>query len=269
MDQSARTSAKPAEREKTMKAQMQTVKRITLPDQVVAVLRKEIFTGVYSPGENLPSERELAERFGVSRITLRKALAVLAQEGWIEIVQGRGNTVLDFRTHVGAEVLPELFLSCPEAFINPQIFETIVANSAGLNEQILLAAAKKAKPEDEARLLEILARQTEAIELEEFFENDFSLIRELLRIGDNLILQMASNAETKLSRRVLARGLVKERPFPNDVYLHVNRLLIQAVCARDADRVRSLLKKNRKALEEGFLRFFKNLVLEHKGRLKD
>ena len=37
-----------------------------------------------------------AERFGTSRGTMRKALASLAQEDWIEIVHGRGNTVTNY-----------------------------------------------------------------------------------------------------------------------------------------------------------------------------
>jgi GntR family transcriptional regulator len=42
------------------------------------------------PGSRLPSERELAERFGVSRPTISRALALLRAEGLVEIVQGAG-----------------------------------------------------------------------------------------------------------------------------------------------------------------------------------
>jgi DNA-binding FadR family transcriptional regulator len=248
-----------------MIAEMQAVKRITLPDQIVAVLRREILTGGFQPGDHLPSERELAERFGISRITLRKALAVLAQEGWIEIVQGRGNTVLDFRTSVGIEVLPELFLSCPEAVMSPPVFETILANSAWLYEQILLAAAEKAKPEDEPRLLKLLSAQTEEVGLEQFYENEFRLYRELLRIGDNLLLQMAFNSQVKLSRKLLAQGLVRDLPYPLPLYHTINRSLVKAVCAGNRGRVQSLMSKHRPDMEEGFRRFFRNLGIELKS----
>jgi len=37
-------------------------------------IRKDIFTGVYKAGQNLPTEREFAEQFGTSRGTLRRAI---------------------------------------------------------------------------------------------------------------------------------------------------------------------------------------------------
>lgn len=230
------------------------VKRISLPDQIVGILRREIFTGVYKPGESLPPERDLAERFGTSRITLRKALAVLSREGWIEIVQGRGNTVRDFRSSVGIEVLPELFFSCPEALINPVALNTLIENFSRLGEQVLLAAAKRAKPSDEPRLLELLSLQTDDTELEEFYENEFRMIQELLRIGDNLILQMAYNSQVRLSRELLARGIVKDRPYPLPRYREINRSLIKAVCSGDEKEIKSLSRKYRDGLEEALRR---------------
>ncbi|OGP57032.1 MAG: hypothetical protein A2V67_00575 [Deltaproteobacteria bacterium RBG_13_61_14] len=231
-----------------------TIRRISLPDQIAMVMRKKIFTGVYKPGDKLPSERELADKFEIARLTLRKALGLLAQEGWIEIAQGRNIVVNDFRTIVGVEVLPDLFFACPGALIGKQILETIAENTSRLGEQILLAAAQKAKPSDEKRLLELLAVQTEELGLEEFFENDFKLAHEVLRIGDNLILQMAYNSQMKLSRKLLALGVVKDRPYPLPQYHEINRSLIKAVCAGDEELVKSLSRKYREGLEEVFKR---------------
>lgn len=59
-------------------------------------LREELleFLGTaLQPNESLPSERQLADRFGVSRHTVRHALRDLAQEGRIYRVQGRGTFV--------------------------------------------------------------------------------------------------------------------------------------------------------------------------------
>ena len=95
-----------------MSSGVTAIKRISLLDQIAAVLRKEIFTGVYQPGDKLPSERELADKFEISRLTLSKALRLIAQEGWIEISQGRNMVVKDFRTSVSLDVLPETEKSC-------------------------------------------------------------------------------------------------------------------------------------------------------------
>ena len=61
--------------------------------QLFAVLRDGILSGVYQPGSALPKEEALCERFGVSRITVRRTLEDLKAEGLIEKRQGRGTFV--------------------------------------------------------------------------------------------------------------------------------------------------------------------------------
>jgi GntR family transcriptional regulator len=65
---------------------------------VAAELRNEITKGKLAPGDQLPSEPELEERFGVSRNTVRLALAALANEGLVEPRQGRGTYVREWVT---------------------------------------------------------------------------------------------------------------------------------------------------------------------------
>jgi len=61
--------------------------------QVAERLRAAILDGETAPGDPLPSEQRLEERFGVSRITVRRALDELAAEGLIERRQGRPTRV--------------------------------------------------------------------------------------------------------------------------------------------------------------------------------
>ncbi|WP_330283380.1 GntR family transcriptional regulator [Streptomyces sp. NBC_00588] len=56
-------------------------------------LRHEIETGRIEPGERLPSEAGLADRYKVSTVTLRRALAVLQGEGLVEKIHGKGNFI--------------------------------------------------------------------------------------------------------------------------------------------------------------------------------
>ena len=71
----------------------------TLPEggkarRVYLSLRNDIANGVFSDGMLLPGENKLAGSFGVSRITVRRALDALAGEGWIEKRTGAGSVVL-------------------------------------------------------------------------------------------------------------------------------------------------------------------------------
>lgn len=61
--------------------------------QIVDGLEADIATGALAPGAQLPTEARLAERFGVNRHTVRRALAVLASRGLVRAAQGRGTFV--------------------------------------------------------------------------------------------------------------------------------------------------------------------------------
>lgn len=72
-----------------------------LHEQVRSLLLRDIDDGVYAEGERLPTEPELCERFGVSRITVRRAVADLEGLGIVQRQQGRGTFVARRRTVVG------------------------------------------------------------------------------------------------------------------------------------------------------------------------
>src|ERR1700744_5467243 len=66
---------------------------VPLHRQLFLVLHDEIARGAIAPGEALPTEQTLCDQFGVSRITVRRALADLAEQGYIERRQGVGSFV--------------------------------------------------------------------------------------------------------------------------------------------------------------------------------
>ena len=67
---------------------------VPLHHQVYLDLRSTLDNGEWRPGDLLPPERQLAERYGCSLITVRRALSELTREGRIQRTRGRGTTVL-------------------------------------------------------------------------------------------------------------------------------------------------------------------------------
>lgn len=61
--------------------------------QVAAAIRDGIASGEFPPGSPLPSEAQLIQRYGVSRPTVRNAVAALRSEGLIEVIHGKGSFV--------------------------------------------------------------------------------------------------------------------------------------------------------------------------------
>ncbi|MDF2811975.1 MAG: hypothetical protein K0S56_3006 [Microvirga sp.] len=66
---------------------------IPLYHRIYVILREGIMNGTYQVGETLPSEAELMERYRVSRITARRALDELSDEGLVARARGRGTQV--------------------------------------------------------------------------------------------------------------------------------------------------------------------------------
>jgi DNA-binding GntR family transcriptional regulator len=62
--------------------------------QIADDVRKLIVSGRLLPGAKVPSEMSLVEQYGVARGTVRSALAVLVDEGLIEVVPGQGRRVV-------------------------------------------------------------------------------------------------------------------------------------------------------------------------------
>jgi len=88
----------------------QPVARTSVPDEVFAQLIRAVLDGGVAVGESLPSERKLAEVLGVSRPAVREALQRLSQAGLVDVRQGDGTVVRDFRRSAGLDLLPRLLL---------------------------------------------------------------------------------------------------------------------------------------------------------------
>ena len=74
--------------------------------QIAELLARQIKAGYWREGERLPTEAELAERLNVAVGTLRKSLALLAEQGVLERVQGSGTYV---KNSDGSQRIYELF----------------------------------------------------------------------------------------------------------------------------------------------------------------
>jgi len=68
-----------------------------LYQQLMRRLKNDVVAGVYPAGARIPSEQALCDIYGVSRVTVRKAMLDLVQEGLLVRRQGKGTFVADAR----------------------------------------------------------------------------------------------------------------------------------------------------------------------------
>ena len=72
-----------------------TMKQVPLYEQIYRTILSDIESGVYAPGEKIPSENDLADIYHVSRITSKKAMKMLAEGNRIIRLPGKGSFVAD------------------------------------------------------------------------------------------------------------------------------------------------------------------------------
>jgi len=75
------------------------VKTSRLFEQIVQQVEESITKGQLKPGDQLPAERDLAQRFGVSRTAVREAVKTLREKGLVEAYSGRGTFVTNGTSH--------------------------------------------------------------------------------------------------------------------------------------------------------------------------
>jgi GntR family transcriptional regulator len=95
--------------------------------QLQEVLKEQIESGVWKPGEALPSEPELARRFGVSRVVVRQALAILEDDRQIERIKGRGTFVAEPKLDARAGGLSRLLAAPRSSDVTIQALDMRVA----------------------------------------------------------------------------------------------------------------------------------------------
>ena len=90
-----------------------------LYEQLMEQIRFDILRGTYPVGEKIPTERELEERYSVSRVTVRRALQELTAGGMLERKQGKGTFVAEPKQEIGRPGVQDFFDACRKAGKKP------------------------------------------------------------------------------------------------------------------------------------------------------
>ncbi len=205
--------------------------RATMAGSVAGRLITAIAVGTYSPGEQLPPERELATRLSVSRVTIRQALQQVTELGLIESRRGRGGgtfvTSLSWRTVAPEEARRTLEIELPrlrEIFDYRCMVEGMIAR----------AAAQRRTPAQVEQLEAALADFREAGE-------DMVTARALDRRLHGLVCGAAQNRHlVSLSAHLTTAATLGfgAEPYEQDFFgqaLHEHEELIAAIVDTDPE----------------------------------
>lgn len=213
-----------------MNMALTAIKKESIGEQVLAQMKEQILNGEWKEGMKIPSENQLCDTFGVSRVTVRQAIQKLVAQGLLETRLGEGSYVKGF--DLGSfirGVIPSEYLS-PSDMIELMHFrvhfEPMVASwaaSSVTEEQI---------EEMEETLRNMIAYQ-EDHDKYVVFDNEFHLI--LTRSTGNQIAsffgEMIKDVMTQ-SMKIITEG------FGTDHGIQCHRRIIDALKEHDAEKVR-------------------------------
>ena len=111
------------------------VTKNSLADQVCISLRESITSGEFKSGTKLPSENDLAEEFGTSRLTVRLAIQKLNAMGLLETKVGEGSFVKDFNYEYYIDNVSEIIFK-------PEMMKDIKDFRLGIETSFCILAAK-------------------------------------------------------------------------------------------------------------------------------
>ncbi len=220
-----------------------------LSSAVTAQIEKLILRGILRPGERLPSERELAERMGVSRPSLREAVAELQQKGLLTSKAGSGIFVADVLGNAFSDALIGLFASHTEAVFDYIAFRRDM-------EGLAAERAARLASDTDLKLIDAIHTKMEAAhaksdpELESQLDADFHMA--ILEASHNVIMlhMMRSMFQLLQGGVFYNRKIMFQQGSRRRTLLDQHSAINQALQARDPEGARAAVTEHMDFVEK-------------------
>ncbi len=225
---------------------LHAIKKIRIHEEVFGQIHQLIKAGRFKAGDQLPSERELAETFRVSRTSVREALRALESQGLIVSRTGMGNFVADMPVESLVRPLARLLIDEKRALAD--VFEMRKL----IEPQIAALAAERATRSDIARLKRIIAKQSAAFARGQTgVEADAELHLSISGATRNEALQSLVSGLMKILSRSREESLQTDKRRESSIAAH--RRIIAAIERHDRSKARSEMLRHIEQVEESVL----------------
>ncbi|MFN3577593.1 MAG: FadR/GntR family transcriptional regulator [Tabrizicola sp.] len=222
-----------------------------LSSAVVRQIEQLILRGILRPGERLPSERDLAEKLGVSRPSLRDAIAELAENGLLVSRAGSGIFVADVLGSAFSPALIRLFSTHDEAVFDYIAFRRDIEG---------LAAERAAVhgSETDLRVIDTIFRKMERAHQKRDPSDEAQLDAEfhmaIIEASHNVIMLHMLRSMFDLLRQGVFynRQMMFRNRMTRDHLLDQHRAINAGVQARDPEAARAAVTAHLAFVEQAF-----------------
>jgi GntR family transcriptional repressor for pyruvate dehydrogenase complex len=221
-----------------------TVRSSRLYEQIVQQIEESILQGALKPGDQLPAERELANRFGVSRTAVREAVKALREKGLVESYTGKGTFVTNGTSQVIRQSLD----------LMTRIGQTdglahLVDLRRILEPEIAALAAVRIDDQLLTTMRDAVATMDRSLQdPDAYIEADLDFHLALAEAVDNPIILSLLDSVVGLLRKQRVR-IFSVTGGPQHGQFHHKRIL-EAIERRDPDAARELMREHLRQVSE-------------------
>jgi GntR family transcriptional regulator, transcriptional repressor for pyruvate dehydrogenase complex len=231
-----------------MSAQGGTVYKIVrtsrLYEQIVQQIEESILKGALKAGDQLPAERDLAQRFGVSRTAVREAVKALREKGLVEAYTGRGTFITDGTSQVVRQSI-ELVAKIGQPNGSTHLAEV----RAILEPEIAALAATRIQEQHLVLMREAVAlMDLEYDDPDAFIEADLDFHLALAEAADNPMILSLLDSIVGLLREQRTR-IFQVEGGPNRGQSHHKRIL-EAVEQHNPEKARDAMRAHLQQVRE-------------------
>ena len=222
-----------------------------LSSSVVRQIEQLILRGILRPGERLPAERELSERLGVSRPSLRDAIAELSDRGLLTSRAGSGVFVAEVLGSAFSPALTQLFASHEEAVFDYLAFRRDM-------EGLTADRAARFGSDTDLKVIDTIFRKMEAAHLKrdptDEAELDAQFHMAIIEASHNVIMLHMMRSMFELLRQGVFynRQMLFKNRSTRDQLLEQHRAMNTGVQSRDPAAARAAVEAHLNYVEQSF-----------------
>lgn len=206
---------------------------MAVTDEAIQSIKAMIVAGELAPGDRLPPEKELSERLGLSRNSLREAVKALELIKVLDVRQGDGTYVTSLEPHLLLEAMSFVIdLHHDQSVI--EIFEV----RRVLEPYAAARAARHITDAQVAELRDMLAAVDESTPVEDLVAHDIEFHRLITQASGNAYLaSLLDGLSSSTVRARVWRGLTQDRSVARTLDEH--KAILDALANRDPELTRS------------------------------
>ena len=215
-----------------------------LYEQIVQQIEESIVKGTLKAGDQLPAERELAQRFGVSRTAVREAVKALREKGLVEAYSGRGTFITDGTTQAVRQSF-DLMVKIGQ----PEGSTHLAEVRAILEPEIAALAAEHIQEPELATMREAVATMDRAgQDPEAYIEADLDFHLALAEaVANPLILSLIDSIVGLLREQRIRIFNVEGGPQRGQIH---HKRILEAVERRDPEMARGAMRSHLEQVRE-------------------